>query len=116
MTGAVPLPAPDGADVLLVFTNLPDADRAEALARALVEQRLAACVNVLGACRSVYRWQGAVESAEEVPVLIKTTTDAYPRLEAAIRALHGYELPEIVAVRVSAGLPGYLAWVRDQVA
>ncbi len=98
-------------DTLLVLTNLPDAEAARKLADHLVGQRLAACVNILAPCRSVYRWQGKVEDAEEVPLLIKTTAARYAELEAAIRAQHPYELPEIVAVPISHGLPGYLAWV-----
>jgi periplasmic divalent cation tolerance protein len=74
----------------------------------------AACVNVLAPCRSVYRWKGAVEEASEVPVLIKTATDRYSDLEAAIRALHPYELPEIIAVGVTTGLPAYLSWVDTE--
>jgi periplasmic divalent cation tolerance protein len=101
---------------LLAITTLPDADSAEALARSLVEERLAACVNILAPCRSVYRWQGAVESAAEVPLLIKTTAERYAALEAAIRAAHPYELPEIVAVSIERGLPGYLAWVAAETA
>lgn len=101
---------------LVVLTNLPDADAARTLAATLVAQRLAACVNVLAPCRSVYRWQGAVEEADEVPLLIKTTEAGYPALEAAIRAAHPYELPEIVAVPVVRGLPGYLAWVAAETA
>ena len=101
---------------LLVFTNLPDRASAEKLAAALVEQRLAACVNVLAACRSVYRWQGAVQQEVEHPVLIKTTRERYAALEAAIRAAHPYELPEIVAVPIERGLPGYLQWVLDETA
>jgi len=101
-------------DTLLVMTNLPDADSAEALAAALVEARVAACVNILAPCRSVYRWQGKVEAAAEAPMLIKTTTDRYAALEAAIRARHPYELPEIVAIPVVRGLPEYLAWVADE--
>jgi periplasmic divalent cation tolerance protein len=100
---------------LLVLTNLPDQAVAEALAQVLVEERLAACVNVLAACRSVYRWQGAVETSNEVPLLIKTTSERYPALEAAILAHHPYELPEVVAWPIERGLPGYLAWVADQV-
>ena len=72
--------------VLLVLTNLPDRASAEALAEELVGSRLAACVNILAGCRSVYRWQGAVESADEVPLLIKTCADRYPALETAIAA------------------------------
>lgn len=101
-------------ETLLVITNLPDAYSAHALAGALVEARLAACVNILAPCRSVYRWQGKTESAEEVPVLIKTTAARYPALEAAIRARHPYELPEIIAVPVDRGLPEYLAWVDSE--
>ena len=96
---------------LLILTNLPDADSAQALATRLVSQRLAACVNVLAPCHSVYRWQGAIESAREVPLLIKTTAERYADLVAAIRAAHPYELPEIIAVPITHGLPGYLDWV-----
>ena len=99
---------------LLVFTNLPDQDSAEALARELVEARLAACVNVLAPCQSVYRWQGALESAAEVPLLIKTSSERYAALEAAIRERHPYELPEVIALPVVAGLPDYLAWVAAE--
>lgn len=99
---------------LLVITNLPDGYSAHALAGALVEARLAACVNILAPCRSVYRWQGKTENAEEVPVLIKTTAARYPELEAAIRARHPYELPEIIAVPIERGLPDYLAWVATE--
>lgn len=99
------------SDVLIVLTNLPDAESADRLARQLVGQRVAACVNRLAPCVSTYRWQGAVETATEVPLLIKTTRAAYPRLEQAIREGHPYELPEIVAVPVERGLPAYLAWV-----
>jgi periplasmic divalent cation tolerance protein len=99
---------------LLVLTNLPDRAAAERLADALVEKRLAACVNILAPCRSVYRWKDAVQHDEEHPVLIKSTTDAYPALEAAIRAGHPYELPEIIAVPVERGLPAYLDWVAAE--
>jgi periplasmic divalent cation tolerance protein len=98
-------------EILLVLTNLPNTDAARTLAGHLVASRLAACVNILAPCQSVYRWQGAVEDASEVPLLIKTSATAYPALEAAIRAHHPYELPEIIAVPVSRGLPDYLAWV-----
>lgn len=100
--------------ILVVLSNLPDRAAAETLARALVEARAAACVNILHGCLSVYRWKGAVEQAEEVPVLIKTTAEAYPRVEDIIRRLHPYELPEIVAVPVTTGLAGYLDWVAGE--
>jgi periplasmic divalent cation tolerance protein len=96
---------------LLVFTNLPDEASAQALATDLVTERLAACVNVLAPCRSTYRWQGEIESALEIPLLIKTTTEQYAALETAIRARHPYELPEIIAVPIAHGLSEYLTWV-----
>jgi len=101
---------------LLVLTNLPDAASARAIADHVVSARLAACVNILAPCRSVYRWQGKIEDAEEVPLLIKTTAERYPALEAAIKAHHPYELPEIVAVPLATGLPAYLAWVASETA
>lgn len=100
--------------VLLILSNLPDRERALRLAAALVEERLAACVNVLGECTSLYRWQGAMETTSEVPVLIKTRESLYPRVEETIRRLHPYEVPEVIAVRLSAGLPAYLQWVLEE--
>jgi periplasmic divalent cation tolerance protein len=99
---------------LLVITNLPDRAAAERLAEALVAKRLAACVNILAPCRSVYRWQGSVQRDEEHPVLIKTTAERYAQLEVEIRSLHPYELPEIIAVPIERGLAGYLAWVAAE--
>lgn len=99
---------------LLVLTNLPDRAAAERLADTLVEQRLAACVNLLAPCRSVYRWKGELQRDEEHPLLAKTTTERYAALEAAIRAAHPYELPEIVAVPIERGLPGYLTWIAAE--
>ena len=101
---------------LLVFTNLPDRAAAEKLAEALVVQRVAACVSILGPCRSVYRWQGAVQKEDEHLMLIKSTADRYATLEQAIRAAHPYELPEIVAVPIERGLPAYLEWVAAETA
>jgi periplasmic divalent cation tolerance protein len=103
-----------GGQTLLILTNLPDAASAQNLATMLVSGRLAACVNVLAPCRSVYRWQDAIERADEVPLLIKTTTARYADLEAAIRAAHPYELPEIIAVPIVHGLPEYLSWVAAE--
>lgn len=104
----------NAADVLLVFSNMPDEPAAQQLARHLVDSRLAACVSVLAPCASTYRWRGAVEQATEVPVVIKTTAQLYPELEAALRARHPYELPEIVAVPLARGLPAYLEWVAAE--
>lgn len=101
-------------EALLVLTNLPDREAAEKLAASLIEARVAACVNILAPCRSVYRWQGEVERAEEHPMLIKTTAARYPALELAIRAGHPYELPEIIAVPLAAGFPAYLDWVAAE--
>ena len=100
-------------DVIVVLTNLPDRASALKLAQELVAQRLAACVNVLGECTSVYRWKGEIENAAEVPVLIKTRAEQYAGVEAAIRRLHPYELPEIVAVPVVRGFEEYLDWVSS---
>ena len=101
-------------DILLVITNLPDAASAEKLARQLIEARAAACVNQLAPCSSTYRWKDKVESTTEVPLLIKTSREAYPSLEKLIRKAHPYELPEIIAVPVTAGLPAYLDWVSGE--
>jgi len=99
---------------LLVITNLPDRAAAEALADALVGERVAACVTILAPCRSVYRWKDAVQHDEEHPLLIKTSAERYAALEAAIRARHPYELPEIIAVPIERGLPSYLDWVTQE--
>ncbi|MBI3145538.1 MAG: divalent-cation tolerance protein CutA [Pseudogulbenkiania sp.] len=99
---------------LLVLCNTPDLDTASRIARQLVEERLAACVNLLPAVCSVYRWQGKIEEANEVPLLIKTTLQAYPRLERRLKELHPYEVPEIVACDIVAGLPAYLTWVAGE--
>ncbi len=101
-------------DVLLVLCNTPDAECAARIAHALVEQGLAACVNILAPCRSIYRWQGKIEDTIEIPLLIKTTALAYPALEERLRQLHPYEVPEIIAVPLAAGLPAYLAWVTEE--
>jgi periplasmic divalent cation tolerance protein len=101
-------------DILLVITNMPDTQTAAQLAQRLIEERAAACVNQLAPCTSTYRWQDGIETASEVPLLIKTTRTAYPRLETLIRELHPYELPEIIAVPVTVGLPAYLEWVDQE--
>jgi periplasmic divalent cation tolerance protein len=101
-------------EVLLVLTNLPDADSAGTLAASLIESGLAACVNILAPATSVYRWNGQVHTDTETPMLIKSTRATWPMLEKAIRAGHPYELPEIIAVPVTLGLPDYLDWVRSE--
>lgn len=99
---------------LLILTNTPDAATAHAIARVLVENRLAACVNLLSGVRSVYRWQGVVEEATEVTMLIKSTQARYAELEAAIKSAHPYEVPEIIALPLVGGLPQYLEWLVSE--
>lgn len=101
-------------DCLLVVTNLPDRASAEKLAALLIERRLAACVNLLAPCDSVYRWRGEIQRDAEHPLLIKTAEDRYAELEALIRANHPYELPEIIAVPITQGLPAYLQWIESE--
>jgi periplasmic divalent cation tolerance protein len=100
--------------VLLCLCTCPDADSASTIAATLVEERLAACVNQLPGLRSVYRWHGAVEHAEEVLLLIKTSGDRLEALTARLQTLHPYELPEVIAVEAAGGLAPYLAWVAEQ--
>ena len=99
---------------LLCFCTCPDAATAERIAQTLVDERLAACVNVLPGLRSVYRWQGAVERTDEVLLLVKTGRERLEALTARVHALHPYELPELVAVEVAGGLGAYLDWVSEQ--
>ena len=99
--------------VLLVISNLPDVGSAERLAKILVERQLAACVNIGAPLRSIYRWQGAVEQAQEIPLLIKTTQARYAEVEATLIAAHPYELPEILAFRAETGAAAYLQWVSE---
>ena len=101
-------------ETLLILTNCPDEESANAIALALVESKLAACVNILPRVQSVYRWQGVVESATEIPLFIKSTVTNYPALEAAIRERHPYDVPEIIALPIQAGLPAYLNWVAAE--
>jgi periplasmic divalent cation tolerance protein len=101
-------------EVLVILTNCPDDATARRIARTLVEQRLAACVNQLAPVESTYRWQSRIEQATEVPLLIKSTRARYAELEAAIRTLHPHSVPEIVALPVAGGFAPYLRWVDDE--
>jgi periplasmic divalent cation tolerance protein len=103
------------ADVLVVLTTLEKQEDGERLAALLVERELAACVQLLPPMVSIYRWQGAIERANEVLLLIKTTRAAYPRLEITIKENHPYQTPEIVALPVEAGLDDYLNWLAASV-
>jgi len=105
----VAIAPPDG--ILLVLTTVGSREEADEIAQALVQERLAACVNVVADCSSTYRWQGAVEQADETMLLIKTTRNRYRDFEERLRELHPYDLPEIVALSPDAVLPAYAAWV-----
>ncbi|MES9993441.1 MAG: divalent-cation tolerance protein CutA [Candidatus Thiodiazotropha sp.] len=98
--------------LLLILCTAPDRECGLKLANSLLEQNLAACVNLTSPVTSVYRWQGKVEQSEEILLLIKTTEKKYPEVEAALRTLHPYELPEIIAVPLEQGLDDYLDWVE----
>ncbi|MFW9611218.1 MAG: divalent-cation tolerance protein CutA [Fluviibacter sp.] len=97
----------------LVLTTVPDEALAESLAHQLVESGLAACVKILPACQSTYRWAGRIDRATEIPLIIVTHTHRYAALEQALKAAHPYDVPEILAIDCSAGLPAYLRWVAD---
>lgn len=100
--------------VLIVFSTFPDEASARKAANNLVEYGVAACVSILPGVTSVYRWRGKKEESNEVLLMIKTTQEAYPRLESSLKDCHPYELPEILAVRAETGLPGYLEWVGEE--
>lgn len=98
---------------LIVFNTCPDADSARRIAALLVERQLAACVSIVSGVESVYRWQGRVEHDNEQLLLIKCSSDSYEALQQALQQAHPYELPEILAVPLEAGLPAYLDWIND---
>ena len=100
-------------DTLLIFCTCPDRSSADKIATTLVEHGLAACVNLAPPVTSIYSWQGKVETAEEIQLVIKSSHSAYRRLEQCVLSLHPYELPEIVAVPIVQGLTGYLDWVKQ---
>jgi periplasmic divalent cation tolerance protein len=101
--------------VVLVLTTLDASADATALARTLVAERLVACVNILPVMTSIYRWQGSVAEDREQQVIMKTTSDRVPALEARLRQLHTYEVPEFVVIPVSGGSAAYLGWVVESV-
>ena len=98
---------------VVVLVTAASADEAARLGRTLVEERLAACANVVGPIRSIYRWQGAITRDDEHLLLIKTTAARYAALEARVLSLHAYENPEVIAVPVEQGAAGYLEWIKD---
>lgn len=101
-------------EILMVITNLPDRAEAERVAETLIREGAAACINILAECTSLYQWNGKLNHTREVPLLIKTTRAAYPRLESLLCELHPYELPELIAVPVTTGLPAYLNWLAQE--
>ena len=109
-----PLPYPMRVSALICFCTCPDAGTAERIATALVDERLAACVNILPGVRSVYRWQDQVERADEQLLLVKTMPEHFERMKTRLLELHPYELPEVLAVEADHGHPDYLLWVAAQ--
>jgi periplasmic divalent cation tolerance protein len=99
----------------IVLTTVSSLEEGKRLARALVERRLAACVNIVPRVESVYRWEGKVEEAQESVLLIKTTESGFPRLRQAIQELHLYEVPECIALTVEDGSLPYLQWIEESV-
>jgi periplasmic divalent cation tolerance protein len=108
-------PVPRPSDALIVFMTVPDADAGAAIGRVLVEEKLAACVNVLPGIRSIYRWQGQISDEGEALCLIKTRAALYDRLRERATALHPYQVPELLAVSPSDGNEPYLRWIGEQV-
>ncbi len=99
---------------IVVLCTCKDQDEARRIAEALVESRLAACVNLLSGIQSIYRWQGKVETAHEVLLLIKSTAERFDELRARITELHSYETPEIIALPITAGSESYLRWISQE--
>jgi len=100
---------------LVVLSTVASAEEGAAIARALVEERLAACVNLVGGVRSFFFWEGRLQEEAEVLLVMKTRRERYGELEARLRALHSYTVPEVLALAVEAGSPAYTAWVRESV-
>jgi len=103
-------------EALIAFTSFATEEEAARVARVLVEERLVACANLLPGARSIFRWKGEVQDAPEVVVLFKTRKQDWTALLSRLHELHSYEVPELVAVRVAAGAPKYMAWLEEQLA
>ena len=102
------------AAIVTVYATFAGADEAERIARVLVEERLAACANILGPCRAIYRWQGGIEQGDEVAALFKTRADMADKLIARLAELHSYDVPAAVVWPIADALPAYAQWVRNE--
>jgi periplasmic divalent cation tolerance protein len=100
-------------EALIAFCTIPDAERARGIAKEIVDQRLAACANILPQVHSIYHWQGKTETADEVLTIFKLPATSYAQFEAKLRSLHPYDVPEIIAYKIDNGLPEYLRWVVE---
>jgi periplasmic divalent cation tolerance protein len=103
------------SEYVVVFMTASSLDEAETIAHTLVEERLAACVNIVPSITSVYRWEGATHHDQETLLIAKTRRSAFSRLAQRVKEVHSYETPEVIAVRVEDGLPAYLSWIAQEV-
>lgn len=103
------------SDYLVIFVTTPDVSAAEMIARSIVEEKFAACVNIVPGVKSFYQWEGKLEHAQEALLVIKTTKMLFPKIEQCVRAMHSYEVPEIIAVPVIRGSHPYLSWIDKNV-
>jgi periplasmic divalent cation tolerance protein len=101
------------SDELIIFVTAPNEDEARRIAETVVEERLAACVNIINGVESIYRWQGEVARDRELLLIIKTTSGCYGALERRVKELHSYTTPEVIAFRIERGSASYLDWIRD---
>jgi|ERR1700686_22534 len=105
-----------GEEILLAFSTFPDSETARRIARQLVTEKFAACANIIPAIESIYRWQGKMESGDEALAIFKLAAVRYSDFETKLRALHPYEVPEIISCKIDRGLPEYLSWVSESCA
>ncbi|HEV2747596.1 MAG TPA: divalent-cation tolerance protein CutA [Allosphingosinicella sp.] len=107
---------PAGPEIVSVYATFATAEEAARIARLLVEERLAACANILGPCESIYRWQGGIEEAAEVAALFKTAAERAQALLARLEELHSYDVPAAVVWPIGAAIPAYAQWVKEEAA